>query len=412
MTEELSNGLRKLGCESFRPGQEQIVMDTLDGKDTLNIMPTGAGKSLCYQLPATLLPGITIVVSPLIALMRDQVTSLNQKKIPAAFINSTLRKEVIDLILKMACDGKFKIIYVAPERLTTAKFLEFAKTQDISLLVVDEAHCVTQWGLAFRQAYQTIPTFVNELQHRPVIAAFTATATQEMQKEITEMLSLDAPVKTVTGFDRPNLFFDVIEMKEPKEKYQWLKEFVKKRKGQCGVVYCRTRRTTQNVTRMLRQAGISAQYYHAGLTPEQRKYVQDCFVTDNYDVLASTTAFGMGIDKPNVRYVVHFDMPLSIEDYYQQAGRAGRDGKPAECILLHNSEHDMAGNLWLLAHSDAKADEEIRSDLLVRDTAHLEMMERYAELSQGKKCFRKELLEYFGEKPAKKRCGNCGHCRN
>lgn len=201
MTEELSNGLKKLGCESFRPGQEQIVMDTLNGKDTLNIMPTGAGKSLCYQLPATLLPGITIVVSPLIALMRDQVTSLNQKKIPAAFINSTLRKEVIDLILKMACDGKFKIIYVAPERLTTAKFLEFAKTQDISLLVVDEAHCVTQWGLAFRQAYQTIRTFVNELQHRPVIAAFTATATQEMQKEITEMLSLDAPVKTVTGFD-------------------------------------------------------------------------------------------------------------------------------------------------------------------------------------------------------------------
>ncbi len=401
--QELVSELKKLGVLSFRPGQESIVRAILEGRDTLSIMPTGAGKSLCYQLPAIMFQGITIVVSPLIALMHDQVMSLCKKGIPAAYINSTLTPAQMETAMRRAYNGAYKIIYVAPERLFTHAFRQFATTQDISLLVIDEAHCVSQWGYAFRKAYQFIPWFVSTLKNRPIISAFTATATEEIQKDITTMLQLNAPVVTVSGFDRPNLYFDV---KQPKDKMDWLKQYVKANGDKCGLIYCRYRKTTAAIAEMLSEEGIDAAHYHAGLEPDERRKVLDDFLSGKYQVIASTTAFGMGIDKPDIRYVVHFDMPLSLEDYYQQAGRAGRDGLPAECVLLY-CKNDMSKNKRLIAESYAQADGRIRPNLRYRDRHRLKMMQNYALCET---CLRNELLGYFGEMPKSSNCGNCGKC--
>lgn len=405
MTEEVQKGLERLGVKSFRPGQEKIVNAILAGKDTLCIMPTGSGKSLCYQLPAILMPGITIVVSPLIALMHDQVLTLCKKGVPAAYLNSTLTPQQMGTAMRRAYAGRYKIIYVAPERLMTYDFLSFASVQDISLLVVDEAHCVSQWGHAFRQAYQAIPQFVANLKHRPVITAFTATATKAIRNEITEMIGLNDPELTVAGFDRPNLYFNVLQI-NPTKKEEWLSRYAEEKKDQCGIVYCRSRKTAEAVAEQLKKDGIAADYYHAGLEPEEKHDVLERFLSGEITVLASTTAFGMGIDKPDVRYVVHYDMPLSVEDYYQQAGRAGRDGLPSECILLHTLK-DREKSMGLINESIKDAPFTNRASLLLRETSRLDKMERYANF---KGCLRAELLRYFGEKPEYATCGNCGNC--
>ena len=400
----IEEGIHAFGCESFRPGQEKIVTAIMDGKDTLSIMPTGAGKSLCYQLPATLLPGITIVVSPLIALMHDQVMSLKKRGVPAAYINSTLTQGQFSLAMQRAYMGAYKIIYVAPERLSTWQFLNFAVTQDVSLLVIDEAHCVTQWGHAFRQAYTAIPAFVARLRHRPIIAAFTATATADMQDDIKKYLALSSPMVTVTGFDRPNLYFDVLKNVS---KDNWLKEYVEARKGQCGVIYCRYRRTTEEVAEMLKDEGYSAGFFHAGLEPEEKRAVLEDFLAGKIQIITATTAFGMGIDKPDIRYVVHYDMPMNLEDYYQQAGRAGRDGLPAECVLLYKP-NDVSKNLKMIEYSVGLAEPIDRPRLLEWETSRLHKMERYA---RSKNCYRAELLRYFGETPSSDNCCNCGNCK-
>lgn len=400
----IEEGLHAFGYTAFRPGQEKIVTAIMDGKDTLSIMPTGAGKSLCYQLPATLLPGITIVVSPLIALMHDQVMSLKKRGVPAAYINSTLTPAQFALAMQRAYMGAYKIIYVAPERLSTRQFLNFAVTQDISLLVIDEAHCVTQWGHAFRQAYMGIPVFVSRLLRRPIIAAFTATATADMQDDIKQNLALNSPRVTVTGFDRPNLYYSV-EKKVRKD--EWLKKFVEEHDEKCGVIYCRYRRTTEEVAKKLKDAGYSAGYFHAGLEAEEKRRVLEEFLSGKLQIITATTAFGMGIDKPDIRYVVHYDMPMNLEDYYQQAGRAGRDGKPAECVLLYSSK-DTKKNLALIEESVKGAALIDRPRLLERETSRLNRMEKYA-LQNG--CYRAELLRYFGETPSSENCCNCGNCK-
>lgn len=401
----VEEGLKSLGYESFRPGQERIVKAIMEGKDTLSIMPTGGGKSLCFQLPAILFPGVTVVISPLIALMQDQVMALIRKGVPAAYINSSLSRQQFELAMYRAKQGWYKIIYCAPERVLTEKFLEFAEAADVSLLVIDEAHCCSQWGHAFRQSYQGIPAFVDKLRKRPVIAAFTATATAEIQNDIIQMLGLKDPVLSVAGFDRPNLYFDVVK---PKVKDKWLIGFLSKSKY-CGLVYCLYRSTTENVAQMLRRAGHKAAHYHAGLEESEKHKLLVDFLSGKIKVLVSTTAFGMGIDKPDIRYVIHYDMPLNIEDYYQQAGRAGRDGNPADCILLYDDDAVWRNDRMLVSSAN-NAPVSAREAILERDRRRLAQMNVYAT---GHECYRTALLRYFGDEAAAELtegCGNCGVC--
>jgi len=319
------------GHSGFRTGQEPLVEALLSGRDVLGVMPTGAGKSVCYQLPALLLPGLTVVVSPLISLMKDQVAALNQAGIPGAFINSSLTSAQRQEALRRAERGAYKLIYVAPERLPADGFLEFAQHNGISLLAVDEAHCVSQWGQDFRPSYRSIPAFVEKLPARPVVGAFTATATAQVREDIRRLLSLQDPLCVTTGFDRPNLFFEVVRARD---KDQWLHRFLAERPGQSGIVYCATRKTVDAVTAALLAQGVPAARYHAGMEDGERRRSQEGFVYDQARVMVATNAFGMGIDKSNVSFVVHYNMPKDLESYYQEAGRAGRDGEPAHCVLL------------------------------------------------------------------------------
>lgn len=391
------------GYDSFREGQELLIDSILAGRDALGIMPTGAGKSLCYQIPALLLPGITLVVSPLISLMKDQVQALNQAGIHAAYINSSLSENQISKALKLALAGQYKIIYVAPERLETAGFLTFALHTEISMVTVDEAHCISQWGQDFRPSYLKIIRFIQQLKTRPIVSAFTATATALVKDDILCILGLLNPRVLVTGFDRKNLFFSV---EKPGKKDAFLLEYIRAHPGESGILYCATRKNVEKVHTLLLRAGLPATRYHAGLTPQERKENQEDFIYDRTPIMVATNAFGMGIDKSNVRYVIHYNMPQSMENYYQEAGRAGRDGEAAECILLY-SPQDVMINRFLIENKEVNP--EYGPDELLaiqeQDEKRLNAMNYYCLTAD---CLRAYILRYFGEH----RAAACGHCSN
>lgn len=336
------------GYDTFREGQEAVIDALLAGRDVLAVMPTGAGKSICYQVPALMMKGITLVISPLISLMKDQVRSLNQVGISAAYLNSSLTQGQYFTALRYAKAGRYPIIYVAPERLTTDAFLDFALSADISMIAVDESHCVSQWGQDFRPSYLKIAEFVAQLPKRPVIGAFTATATKEVREDIARLLGLQDPFCTTTGFDRENLYFAV---KTPKDKYKEVHDYILEHPDDSGIIYCLTRKLVEEVCGKLIRDGITATRYHAGLSDEERRNNQDDFIYDRCRVMVATNAFGMGIDKSDVRYVIHYNMPKNMEGYYQEAGRAGRDGDPAECILLYSGK-DVVTNQSILSRED------------------------------------------------------------
>ena len=392
------------GYDAFRGGQEPVIDTLLSGRDALAIMPTGAGKSVCYQVPALLLPGITLVISPLVSLMRDQVTQLVQMGVPAAFLNSSLTFRQYLLALSRAKEGRYKIIYVAPERLETEGFLDFACHADISLVAVDEAHCISQWGQDFRPSYLHIPAFLEKLGRRPPLGAFTATATPEVREDIEKLLGLRDPLRVTTGFDRKNLYFEV---QEPADKRSALLELVRSRPDKCGIVYCSTRKTVEEVCGLLQEAGVSATRYHAGLEPEERQRNQEDFLYDRARVMVATNAFGMGIDKSDVRYVIHYNMPKDIESYYQEAGRAGRDGLPSSCILLY-SGRDVRTAQFLIEHGESREelDAETAERLRERDMQRLRRMVGYC---RTRRCLRQYILQYFGE-TAPDTCDTCWNC--
>ena len=392
------------GYDTFRPGQEVIVEHILAGRDVLAVMPTGAGKSLCYQLPALLLPGITVVVSPLISLMMDQVKALNEAGVHAAYINSSLTESQIARALELAKAGQYKIIYVAPERLETSRFLDFACHTELSMITVDEAHCISQWGQDFRPSYVRIPDFIRQLPMRPVLSAFTATATERVREDILHSLQMENPFETVAGFDRENLYFEVQNTKNKKER---IRKYVEEHREDSGIIYCATRKGVDELYLYLESAGFQVGRYHAGMGAEARRTSQEDFIYDRIKVMIATNAFGMGIDKSNVRFVLHYNMPQSMENYYQEAGRAGRDGEPAECILYY-SPQDTVINRFLLESKENYREytgEELRM-IQARDMERLRKMEAYCTTT---KCLRHSILNYFGEESAEK-CGNCSNC--
>lgn len=391
------------GYDAFRPGQESVIDSILSGKDVCAIMPTGAGKSVCYQIPAMLLPGITLVISPLISLMQDQVKALNEAGIAAAFINSSLSERAFHETVRKTRNGDYKILYVAPERLVTEGFMELAKTIEISMVTVDEAHCISQWGQDFRPSYMNISQFVDMLEKRPIVSAFTATATENVREDIICTLGLQDPFVLVNGFDRENLFFQV---EKPKSKEQYILDYVASHESESGIIYCATRKNVDNLYNLLESKGFSVAKYHAGMGAEERKRMQDDFVFDFTSIVVATNAFGMGIDKSNVRYVIHYNMPQSMENYYQEAGRAGRDGLEAKCILLFSAQ-DIVINRLLLEHKEMTdlSPEELAT-VKERDMQRLQSMERYCYTME---CLRNYILKYFGEKPEKP-CGDCGNC--
>ena len=393
------------GYDNFRPGQESVIGAILSGRDVMAVMPTGAGKSLCYQIPALVMDGITLVVSPLISLMRDQVTALVHSGVRAAYLNSSLTPRQHMLALDNARRGVYKIIYVAPERLLTESFLSFAREARIAQVVVDEAHCVSQWGQDFRPGYLNIEPFIHELPVRPRVSAFTATATESVKKDIVRLLALSRPYEITTGFDRPNLYFEV---RRTGDRDMSLLRFLSEHKGQSGIVYCGTRKGVEDVTRMLVGEGIDAVGYHAGMGDEERHRAQEDFVADTAPVIVATNAFGMGIDKSNVSFVVHYNMPKDLESYYQEAGRAGRDGEDAVCCLLYQPA-DVRLNTFLIEHSmeDSELDEQTQKIVMERAKERLKHMTFYATTGG---CLRARILTYFGEKPEKLRCDNCSNC--
>lgn len=393
------------GYDSLRTGQEELINGILAGHDVLGIMPTGAGKSLCYQLPALMLKGITIVISPLISLMSDQVKALNQAGVHAAYINSSLTENQIRMALSYASQGRYKIIYVAPERLNTPRFLDFACNADISMLTVDEAHCISQWGQDFRPSYLEIAGFLTRLPRRPIVSAFTATATERVKNDIVASLGLNNPVTMVTGFDRPNLFFRVVTRKGGSQKDNSIINYVKKHEDESGIIYCATKKNVDNLYALLNEHGILAGRYHAGLSNDERKQNQEDFTYDRIRVMVATNAFGMGIDKSNVRYVLHYNMPQSLEYYYQEAGRAGRDGEEAECVLFF-SKQDIMINKFLLQNKATAGD--VASDMqkTANDQRKLQQMINYCETD---KCLREFILSYFGD-TTPCICNKCSNC--
>lgn len=404
MSDKLSVLKDYFGHDSFRDGQEQIVDALLDGRDALCIMPTGAGKSMCYQIPALLFDGVTIVVSPLISLMKDQVGSLVQSGVSAAYINSSLSYPQFLRVLSNVEHGKYKIIYVAPERLLTDGFLDTCKKIKISMVAVDEAHCVSQWGQDFRPSYLKIISFVESLANRPIVGAFTATATNDVKEDIKKILRLENPFEITTGFDRPNLFFGVIKSSSKDEK---LIDLIRERGDRSGIVYCATRKNVESVCELLCDNGFSAARYHAGLDEYERRKNQEDFVFDRKNIMVATNAFGMGIDKSNVTYVIHYNMPKNIESYYQEAGRAGRDGGEADCILLY-SPKDVRLNRFMIENSEGNDELTIEENEQIRerDFERLKYMTFYSTTND---CLRGFILRYFGG-DKKAYCGKCSNC--
>lgn len=392
------------GHDFFREGQDRITDSLLGGRDVLGIMPTGAGKSICYQVPALMFDGITIVVSPLISLMKDQVSTLVQSGVAAAYINSSLTHAQYLKVLQNTESGKYKIIYVAPERLCAPAFLGICRNLNISMVAVDEAHCVSQWGQDFRPSYLKIPDFIDALNSRPVVGAFTATATGAVRDDIKTLLRLVSPLVVTTGFDRPNLFFSVMQ---PKNKSIELMKLIKERKNESGIVYCSTRKAVEEVCELLQKNGFAATRYHAGLDENERRRNQDDFVYDRATIMVATNAFGMEIDKSNVSFVIHYNMPKNMESYYQEAGRAGRDGRGADCILLYSAK-DVRTNQFLINNSEPNPDltEDEQEEVRRRDRERLKQMTFYCTTH---KCLRKFILEYFGDK-GPERCEKCSNC--
>lgn len=394
------------GYSAFRPGQDALVSHILEGRDTLGIMPTGAGKSICYQVPALAFSGLTLVISPLISLMKDQVGALHESGVAAAYLNSALSTPEMREVIANAREGRYKLLYIAPERLTTPDFLDFACQTEISMVTIDEAHCISQWGQDFRPSYLKILDFLRLLPHRPLVSAFTATATAAVRDDVIRALGLRDPFVLTTGFDRPNLYFSV---EQPSSKPQALLRLLAVRTGKSGIVYCATRKTVEDVCDMLRVKGLGATRYHAGLPAEERQRNQDDFLYDRAPVMVATNAFGMGIDKSNVSFVVHYNMPKNMESYYQEAGRAGRDGEAADCILLY-SPQDVRTGQFLIERSHEAADEQVdpetRRALIDRDLERLRQMTFYSTTTE---CLRRFILQYFGESAAVS-CGHCGNC--
>lgn len=404
MSDKLSVLKDYFGHDSFRDGQEQIVDALLDGRDVLCIMPTGGGKSMCYQIPALLFDGVTIVVSPLISLMKDQVGSLVQSGVPAAYINSSLSYPQFLRVLSNTEHGKYKIIYVAPERLLTDGFLDTCKKIKISMVAVDEAHCVSQWGQDFRPSYLKIVSFIKSLENRPIVGAFTATATNDVKEDIKKILRLENPFEITTGFDRPNLFFGVIKSSSKDEK---LIDLIRERGDRSGIVYCATRKNVESVCELLCDNGFSATRYHAGLDEYERRKNQEDFVFDRKNIMVATNAFGMGIDKSNVTYVIHYNMPKNIESYYQEAGRAGRDGGEADCILLY-SPKDVRLNRFMIENSEGNDELTIEENEQIRER-DFERLKHMTFYSTTNDCLRGFILRYFGG-DKKAYCGKCSNC--
>ena len=417
---------RYFGYDSFRPGQQGIVEALLAGRDVLGVMPTGAGKSVCYQIPAALSPGATLVISPLISLMRDQVDALNDLGLPAAFINTTQTPDEQAMVFAQAAAGQIKLLYVAPERLETGRFRDFAARTPISLIAVDEAHCVSQWGQDFRSSYLGIGDFIAGLPQRPPVGAFTATATERVRRDIVGLLGLRNPAVTVTGFDRPNLYFDVVKL-ETKYKAAWVARYVADHPDESGIVYCATRKTTEALADTLNQMGHPAVAYHGGMSPDAREAAQRDFITDKVPVVVATNAFGMGIDKSNVRYVIHHNLPESIEAYYQEAGRAGRDGEPSRCTLLWN-ESDIVTRRRLLDNDYENERLTPEEQEIVRQSKRrlLDVMVGYCRTTD---CLHRYMTRYFGQELSSNagstagediaadssqsgRCGACSNCES
>ena len=392
------------GHSEFRRGQEQLVDAILSGRDVLGVMPTGGGKSMCYQIPALLLPGVTLVVSPLISLMKDQVAALTAAGVPAAFLNSSLSGEELRAVYSQAHRGSYKLLYIAPERLEGEGFAALTRQVSISLLAVDEAHCISQCGPDFRPSYRKIAGFVARLPRRPVVAAFTATATGQVQEDIIRLLELRDPVREVTGFDRPNLFFDV---RRPKNKMNALSQLIRERTGRSGIVYCATRSAVERVCAALQEQGVPAARYHAGLEDGERRQNQDDFQFDRKTVMVATNAFGMGIDKSNVSFVIHYNMPKSLEAYYQEAGRAGRDGEEADCILLYSAGDITTARFLIENGGSEELSPEEQAVVRRRDYERLNVMTGYCKTTG---CLRGYLLDYFGQEHGA-RCRNCGNCQ-
>lgn len=393
------------GYTSFRKGQEDVINFLLSGRDTLAVMPTGAGKSLCYQIPALCMEGVTLVISPLISLMQDQVRNLIAMGIRGAYLNSSLTPRQMEKAIANAKQGMYKIIYVAPERLEMPSFIDFACSQNIPFVAVDEAHCISQWGHDFRPSYMQIADFIAKLPKRPVLAAFTATATQMVRSDIIKNLRLREPYSIGLGFDRENLYFGVYS---PIDKTKFVVDYVKSHENKSGIIYCLTRRYVDELAEKLQDNGISALPYHAGLEDSERSFNQNEFIYDKAKVIVATNAFGMGIDKPDVRYVIHYNMPANIEDYYQQAGRAGRDGEPSDCILLYSGK-DVRINEYLINKSE---ENELLDPVDVQKhiAIKLEKLKLMTFYSTSKTtCLRKRILNYFGEAYIPP-CDHCSYC--